>query len=201
MALELWEPLTTDAGITRDGAETLKIVNVVVTTFVENYVRQKKVVHKSTSTRFRPDRMLRFAGLDGTCLVFRSGKAVIVGLNGTKSLPLVLAHMQGVLARLCGHFVRLTRPRIQNIVVTSNLAGVTHVDLTSLAQRAGAYVTYIAEQFPGARITIAGSQCLSVNLFQSGNYVIPGVKSMDMVKAANNQFLEFMDAHIGHCCT
>lgn len=194
---DFWVPLpksTEIEGLSRP----LIINNVVVTLNVDNYVPSNQKTRTPGASRFKPDRTERFLGEDfsGTVLIFRSGKGVIVGLTGTAHLPLLLAHVQGYLSQVCGHFCALRRIGIQNIVVNSQITDEkgndVRVNLHALRDRAHCTVSYTPEQFPGARLTLG---TYSVNLFQSGKYVLPGVKNIKCVLEANRMFLDFIEPH------
>lgn len=194
---DVWVPLPQSTEI-QGASRPLIINNVVVTLNVENYVPNNQKTRTPGASRFKPDRTERFLGenFSGTVLIFRSGKGVIVGLTGTEHLPLFLAHVQGYLSQACGHFCALTRIGVQNIVVNSQLTDAedrdVRVNLHALRDRAPCTVSYTPEQFPGARLTLGA---YSVNLFQSGKYVLPGVKNMKSVLEANRMFLDFIRPH------
>lgn len=183
--------------------ENVSVVNVVVTVKILGYKPLLSTACSPGAARFLPDRRLKFMGLEGTCLVFRSGRGVIVGLSGVDVLPLFLANVQAVLAQECGEFYTLTPPCIQNIVVSTTLPNrlrdpnVKTVDLHKLARCCPEMVTYIPEQFPGARITlIKNSKSISINLFQSGKYILPGIKNLMDVKVTNALFLDFYSTYL-----
>jgi len=193
-----WVPLPETTKVDRRGVLDININNVVVTLLVENYSPSNNKARTPGASRFKPDETIRFLGkaFSGTMLVFRSGKAVTVGLTGTAHLPLFLAHTQAYLSEISGHFCPLSHVGIQNIVVNSQLTDMdgnkVRVNLHALRDRANDFVSYEPEQFPGARLTLGE---YSVNLFQSGKYVLPGVKSMTGVLHANQQFLDFIEKH------
>jgi len=172
--------------------------NVVITLNILNYSICESRKRSGGISRFKPDRTERFLGkeLGGTLLAFRSGKGVLVGLPGTLYLPLFLAHVQGYLSQVCGHFCPLSQINIQNIVINSQIlddeGNEARIDLNALHARAPGVVCYTPEQFPGARLTLGH---YSINLFQSGKYVLPGVKNMNGILEASQIFLHFFNQH------
>jgi len=196
-----WEPLTTAAS-SRPGSAPYEINNVVCTCKVNNYYPLTSKPRTRDQSRFKPDDTRKFSDpqITGTFLIFKSGRVVIVGLKGTEHLPIFLAHLQRYLSQNCGYYVFLSDISIQNIVVDSRILTEdgerVSVDLAKLQELESDKVTFVPEQFPGARVTLMTGESndikYSINLFQSGNYVLPGIKDMAGVLVANDLFLDFI---------
>lgn len=63
-------------------------------------------------------------------------------------------------------------------------------DLTCLKDLRPNHVTYVKSVFPGARVALGRN--ISVNLYESGKYVIAGQKSIQDFNRAANDFVQFL---------
>ena len=119
-------------------------------------------------SRFRPLMRIKFYGVTGTCLVFRAGSCVFVGINRVDVVPLVTQMLKVYIARSTGTSFAVRDVMVRNIVGDGFLG--KSLDLKKMAEENPETCIYHPEVFPGCRVYVQGS----VNAYASGKFVCAG---------------------------
>ena len=120
---------------------------------------------------FAPLMCLKFYGVECTCLVFRSGSCVFVGINRLDVVPLVTQMLKAYLAHHLETSFCLRDVLVRNIVGDGFLG--KPLDLERMARENTETCIYEPDVFPGCRVYLQGS----VNAYASGKFVCAGEPS------------------------
>ena len=174
----------------------IKVVNIVVSTSLENDIHLEKMAATLSNTEYNPEQfpglVIRIKEPKTSALVFSSGKVVCTGARTMKNVELSIGKIIKSLEKIKVHIKVKPKINIQNIVASGSVG--MDLNLNVLAMKLD-NTEYEPEQFPGLVYKLAvepdkGRAFKSTFLlFSNGKVVCTGTKSEREVHAALDKLI------------
>jgi len=168
----------------------IKVVNIVVSTSLEQDIPLEKMAATLPNTEYNPEQfpglVIRIKEPKTSALIFSSGKVVC---TGAKSMDKVEESIAKIIKSLEKINIKITiKPKItiQNIVASGTIG--MDLNLNTLAMKMK-NTEYEPEQFPGLVYKLVDARATFL-LFSNGKVVCTGTKSEEDVHAALEKLIK-----------
>ncbi len=172
------------------GKKDIKVVNIVVSTSLEQDIPLEKMAATLPNTEYNPEQfpglVIRIKEPKTSALIFSSGKVVC---TGAKSMDKVEESIKKIIKSLEKIDVKVTvkpKIKIQNIVASGTVG--MDLNLNTLAMKLK-NTEYEPEQFPGLVYKLIDAKATFL-LFSNGKVVCTGTKSEEEVHAALDMLIK-----------
>jgi transcription initiation factor TFIID TATA-box-binding protein len=164
----------------------IKVVNIVASTTIADYIDIEKVYAKNKKAIYDPERfpgvVYRLDDPKVAMLLFRTGKVNCTGAKNIENIQKGLSHIVKLLKKTGVKVYKNPEIVIQNMVATYDLG--VELKLNTIAVALGLEnIEYEPEQFPGLVFRIYDPKSVML-LFSSGKVVITGANTMENLRKA-----------------
>jgi transcription initiation factor TFIID TATA-box-binding protein len=175
---------------TKDGERTITVVNIVISSSLEQDIPLEKMAATLSNTEYNPEQfpglVIRIKEPKTSALIFSSGKIV---LTGARSMDEVERGIEKIIKSLKKIDIEIKiKPKVtvQNIVASGSIG--MDLNLNTLAIKLP-NTEYEPEQFPGLVYKLRGTKATFL-LFTNGKIVCTGTKTEQEVYEALDKLVD-----------